>query len=132
MTRSAAPFALVLPLATLAAVAWAAAAAIPPAPPGFRLGGDAERGRAVYAKSCALCHGKAGDGQGTVQGEGTPPTDFTDAARMAKRSDWEVYLAIRDGGAALGLSPRMIPWRKVLTDQEIRDAAARVRAFARK
>ena len=51
---------------------------------------------------------------------------------MAKRSDWEVYVAIRDGGAALGLSPRMIAWGKVLTDREVRDAAAYVRTFARK
>ena len=135
VTRSAAPLALALASAA-GAVALASiasfAAAVPPAPPGFQLGGDAERGRAVYARSCVLCHGKLGDGKGTIHGEGAPATDFTDGERMAKRSDWEVYVAIRDGGAALGLSPRMIAWGKVLTDQQVRDAAAYVRTFARK
>jgi cytochrome c oxidase cbb3-type subunit 3 len=130
VTRRSAPnLALALALAAGAAVL---ARAVPPAPPDFRLGGDAERGKAVYARTCALCHGKAGDGKGTVHGEGPPATDFTDGERMAKRSDWEVYLAIRDGGAALGLSPRMIAWGKVLNDQQVRDAAAYVRTLARK
>ena len=128
MTRPAAPLALALALAAGAAVV----SALPPAPAGFRLGGDAARGKAVYDKSCALCHGPAGDGHGKIHGEGAPPTDFTDAAKMVRRSDWEVYVAIRDGGAALGLSPRMIAWGKVLNDQQVRDAAAYVRTLARK
>lgn len=114
----------------LALAAFAARAAVPPAPAGFRLGGDVEEGRAVYASTCALCHGFAGDGKGAIR-QDPPATDFTAASAMARRSDWEVYLAIRDGGAALGLSPKMIAWGKVLKDQQVRAAAAYVRTFAR-
>lgn len=51
---------------------------------------------------------------------------------LAKRSDWEVYLAVRDGGQAIGLSPKMFGWGKALSDQEIRDMSAFVRSLAPK
>jgi cytochrome c oxidase cbb3-type subunit 3 len=105
--------------------------AAPAAPPGFRLGGDAKHGRVVYAKSCALCHGEAGNGRGKLAAGLDPkPTDFTAPGAFAKRSDWEIYLAIRDGGQAIGLSPKMLGWGKLLSDQEIRDASAYVRSLA--
>lgn len=109
-----------------------AAWAVPPAPQDFKLNGDPGRGQAVFAKSCALCHGAAGKGDGSMAASLDPkPQDLTDRAVMAKRSDWEVYVVIRDGGKALGLSPQMFSYKTLLKDQEIRDVAAYVRSLAK-
>ena len=117
---------------TLGAAVSLAAWAVPPAPQGFQLNGDPGRGQAVFARSCALCHGEAGKGDGSMAASLDPrPKDLTDRAVMAKRSDWEVYLVIRDGGKALGLSPQMFSYKALLKDQEIRDVAAYVRSLAR-
>jgi high-affinity iron transporter len=114
-----------LGLATLSA------AAVPPAPAGFELKGDPVRGKAIFATRCALCHGPAGDGKGKVKQDNPPPTDFTNAALMGKRSDWEIYLVARDGGQAIGLSSKMFGWGKLLPDQDLRDAVAYVRSLAK-
>jgi mono/diheme cytochrome c family protein len=99
------------------------------APAGFALAGDAERGRAIFAKSCAICHGVDGSGHGRIALD-PPARDLRDASRMEKRSDWEVYRVIRDGGKILDLSPRMVPWGSILDDQEIHDVGAYVRFLA--
>jgi mono/diheme cytochrome c family protein len=102
------------------------------APPGFQLGGDPGNGKAVFARSCAVCHGEAGDGRSKIADSMDPrPTDFTNGGRMAQRSDWEVYVTVRDGGKAAGLSPKMFAWNRLLTDQEIRDVSAYVRSLSR-
>ena len=102
-----------------------------PEPPGFRLDGDAQRGQAVYARTCFLCHGEKGNGRGKLAAGLNPkPRDFTAPGMLARRSDWELYRVIRDGGQAIGLSSKMAGWSKVLKDQEIRDAAAYVRSLA--
>lgn len=106
--------------------------AAPPEPPGFQLNGDPARGRAEYMQRCALCHGEKGDGRGKLAASLNPkPVDFATPGLLAKRSDWELYLVVRDGGPALGLSPKMLPWGKVMTDQQLRDAVAYVRSLAR-
>ena len=109
-----------------------AGAATPPAPAGFELQGDPARGKAVFATRCALCHGAAGDGKGKVKADNPPPADFTNAEVMGKRSDWEIYLAVKDGGPAIGLSPKMFGWGKLLPNQDLRDAAAYVRSLAKR
>lgn len=122
---------LLAPLALAAAVSLAAST-VPPAPEGFALNGDPGRGKVVYDKSCALCHGPAGQGNGPMAASLRPkPKDLTDKAVTGKRSDWEVYLVIRDGGKALGLSPQMFSYKNMLKDQEIRDVAAYVRSLPR-
>jgi mono/diheme cytochrome c family protein len=106
--------------------------AVPPAPQDFQLNGDPGRGQAVFAKNCALCHGAGGKGDGSMAPSLSPrPKDLTDRAVLAKLSDWEVYLVIRDGGKVLGLSPQMFGFKSGLKDQEIRDVAAYVRSLAK-
>ncbi len=101
------------------------------APAGFRLGGDAVRGRQVYAANCATCHGDRGDGRGEAAGALDPkPTNFTNAAVMHARSDWDLYHIIRDGGPAGGLSAGMVGYGPMLTDGDLRSVAAFVRTFA--
>ena len=102
------------------------------APRGFKLGGDAAKGRQVYASACALCHGDAGDGRGEAAGVLSPrPADLTDAARLGKLSDWDLYRLIRDGGPAIGLSVGMQPFKLVLPDADLRNVAAFVRTLAK-
>ncbi len=97
----------------------------------FALNGVAANGAKLYKKSCATCHGKKGNGKGPAAIALTPrPSDFTNAAVMAKTSPEGIYKTIRDGGAAMGKSPLMTPWKAVLTDQQIRDITAVVLGFS--
>lgn len=114
-------------MAVLGTAAALAAWAAPPEPSGFKLNGDAQRGKPLYSKRCALCHGATGDGRGTLPIK-PPPADLR--AVTPKRSDWELYVVVRDGGPALGLSKQMLGWSKILSDQEIRDTAAYVRSIS--
>ena len=102
-----------------------------PAPEGWALDGDVDAGRIVYKQYCQKCHGKHGDGHGTMSGDLDPkPRDFTNAEDMGKRSDWELFLGIKEGGAPLGLSDQMTAWEDTLTEQEMRDVAVYIRQFA--
>lgn len=94
----------------------------------FQLQGDAERARAPYKKYCATCHGDSGKGDGVMAKFLDPqPKDLTDQDYMATRTDRQLYLAIRDGGAAVGLSDKMAPWKSILSEQEIQDLTLLVR-----
>ena len=116
--------------ALLALGLFAALGAAPPAPADFQLNGDAERGKVVFARHCALCHGAAGDGKSKMAETLKPkPVDFTDKALTDKRSDWELYLVVRDGGPAIGLAKTMFAWKGLLPDQDIRDSVAYVRSL---
>lgn len=127
---------LILGACALAVPARAAAAPAPagagPAPPGFKLGGDAAKGRQVYLTYCATCHGEDGRGRGEGAALLTvKPQDLTDPHAMAHRSDWELYRVVRDGGPAAGLSPAMMGWKVVLPEADIRNVTAFVRTLAR-
>jgi len=125
-TRYLLPYTLALGLAVSLA-----AATVPPEPQGFKLNGDPARGKVVFDRSCALCHGPAGRGDGAMAPSLDPkPQDLTDRTVMARRSDWEIYLVIRDGGKVLGLSPQMYSFKNILEDQQIRDVAMYVRRLA--
>lgn len=128
MMRSALPLlVLVLLLGSAGLVALAETA---PPPDGFVLDGDAARGRELFAKRCAVCHGDNGDGQGRVRTK-PPARDLRDPARMDPRTDWQIYLAIRDGGEAIGLSPTMIAWGSLVDDQALHDLAVFVRSLSK-
>lgn len=129
------------PLAVIVLVALAAAGAspaasdvdrskLPPEPAGFRLNGDLERGAAVFQKSCALCHGPEGKGNGRIKSD-PPPRNLTDPKARKTASDWELYQVILNGGQILGLSPKMLPWKDILDDQQARDVATYVKSLAK-
>lgn len=107
-------------------------AAGPPVPANFKLTGNVERGRAVYQRSCVICHGAKGDGQGVAARSVTVrPANFTNAREMAKVPDREIYLAIRDGGVSIGRSAQMLAFRGILKEQEILDVATFVRSLSK-
>src|SRR6185437_4929642 len=59
---------------------------------------DFARGRALFARNCAACHGEAGDGHGSDAAKlDTPPIAFTDAERARQRSVFGLYQVITQG-----------------------------------
>jgi mono/diheme cytochrome c family protein len=56
------------------------------------------RGRALYLKNCALCHGEKADGRGQRrEGFARPPADFTDRAWRARTSARRAFFVVREG-----------------------------------
>ena len=86
-----------------------------------------------YTTFCVKCHGASGKGDGPSAATlKTKPRDFTDCDRMAKISDDLMFKAIKEGGAAAGLSKDMPAWKDGFEDPEIRDLIAYVRTFCKK
>jgi mono/diheme cytochrome c family protein len=120
----------VKPRYRLGVVALALAAATPAA------GGDALPGRALYEQYCVTCHGVAGKGDGPAGLPIVPmPRDFSvgrfkfDAdSDGSTGSERDLFLVIRDGGAAVGGNPLMAPWGQ-LGDERIRELVAYVRSL---
>jgi mono/diheme cytochrome c family protein len=60
-----------------------------------------DAGKATFTKSCAVCHGAAGKGDGAIvkslKPEATKPSDFTDAKWDHGSTDGEIFTNIRDG-----------------------------------
>ena len=94
------------------------------------------RGRQLYARDCAACHGESGAGDGTA-GRNLPgrtaidasakrgPADFTDASQMLGASDVLLQGKILRGGMGTG----MPEWRSLYTDQDMWDVISFIRGF---
>ena len=56
-------------------------------------------GERIYQRLCYHCHGRQGKGDNNADMDsvGHKPADHTDVAKMQKLSDWEFFLALRDG-----------------------------------
>ena len=87
----------------------------------------------TYKIYCARCHGDTGHGDGADAATfKTHPRDFTDCAGMAKTSDDIMFKAIKDGGAAVGVSGDMPAWGAGLGDDDIHSVMKYIRHFCRK
>ena len=94
--------------------------------------GSPAKGKDLYAKQCAGCHGPAGKGDGPAAGAINPkPTDFTNKAYMTGLKDQYLFDLIQKGGAAAGKSPLMTPFGSKLKDGDIQDVIAYVRSLAK-
>ena len=94
--------------------------------------GDAAKGKDIYAKSCASCHGPAGKGDGAAAAALNPkPTNLADKAAMSKLDDAALTNVIAKGGAAVGKSPLMPPFNGQLKDQDIKDVVTYIRSLAK-
>lgn len=92
--------------------------------------GSPPKGKEIYAKQCAGCHGPDGKGDGPAAAAINPkPRDFTDKAYMTALKDQYLFDLIQKGGAAVGKSPFMTPAK--LKDGEIRDVIAYTRSLAK-
>lgn len=87
--------------------------------------GDARKGKAVYEKSCVLCHGPQGRGDGPVGKTINPPAaDFTSAASK-KKTDAELLATIETGRPPTA----MVGWKGQLSEAEIQDVLAYVKGL---
>ena len=92
-----------------------------PVPEGvLRSAAARERGNALFAANCALCHGPRGDGRGErKEGLDRPPRDFTDPEWRARTSPRQVFFAIREG-----LAGTPMPAWKSLSERDAWDLTA--------
>jgi mono/diheme cytochrome c family protein len=92
---------------------------------------SANQGKAIYDRYCAACHGATGRGDGP-SGAALPikPSSLADGRLMNPLPDEFLSTIIREGGAAVGLSPLMPGWRAYLGDQQIAQVIGYVRALA--
>ena len=57
-----------------------------------------ERGRALFVKNCAPCHGANADGKGPASvGLQPPPANFRDGVRLSSHADSWVFLRMAKG-----------------------------------
>lgn len=84
----------------------------------------------TYKVYCSRCHGDTGQGDGPDAASlSTKPRDFADCAVMSKISDQTIVKAIKNGGAAVGLSREMPAWGVALSNDKIGALAKFVRTF---
>lgn len=88
--------------------------------------GNAKKGFTVYMENCTPCHGPDGDGQGPL-GPKLGARDFTKGIFKKGSSDKQLYNTISNG-----IPPKMPAWKKKLTPQQRKDAAAFIRTFSKK
>ncbi|MBT5366628.1 MAG: cytochrome c [Nitrospinaceae bacterium] len=80
-----------------------------------------EKGKNIYAKNCASCHGQNGDGKSPVAAALNPkPTNFLDLKYMPMRSRVDHYEAIANGRA----KTTMAPWKNILSENDIWNVVA--------
>lgn len=96
-------------------------------------GGDAAKGKEIYAKFCASCHGATGKGDGPAAAALNPkPRNFADKKIMNALTDDYLFKVIQGGGAAVGKSPMMPPWGGTLKEQDIQNVIAYLRTLGKK
>jgi len=83
--------------------------------------------KAIYQNICQACHGETGDGNGPIAPTlRTKPRDFK---KLTKKSEEHLFKVIKEGGAAVKLSPLMPPYGPQLKDEEIREMVRHVLSF---
>lgn len=83
----------------------------------------------IFAGNCARCHGAEGRGNGPDAAELGHVPNFHDENFHKWRSDAEILAALHGGGAAVGGSEMMPPWKDVLTEAEMVGLKNYVRSF---
>jgi len=100
------------------------------------LDGSLQRGRQLYGRDCAACHGQMGKGDGPAgrnlpglaamqAGAKSGPADFTDAGRMLGASDVLLQGKILRGGMGSG----MPEWGSLYGETDMQDVIAYIRSF---
>jgi cytochrome c oxidase cbb3-type subunit 3 len=84
-----------------------------------------------YEKSCKVCHGPTGKGDGPAgKMLKPPPADF--ATALKGKADADIAKAIKEGGKAVGKSAAMPSFGSKLTDDQIQAIVTYVKGFSSK
>lgn len=95
--------------------------------------GDPGRGVALYRDRCMLCHGGQGEGWDWSKKMETPPVPVPDLAQVAPvRSDQYLFDVVKEGGEAVGMTRFMPPFGFQLTDEQVWDLVAYMRALTKR
>ncbi len=95
-------------------------------------GAAAVDGKAIYAANCSACHGDNGDAASPAAAAMDPkPRNFVDKAWQTASDDARITKVIKEGGAAVGLSPTMPPWGAQFDDAQVAALVATIRAFGK-
>ena len=93
---------------------------------------DIEVGRAVFAATCATCHGPAGSpdtDSPVVQALGVVPADLSDPLFNSREPAGDWAMVVKHGGEARGLAAQMPPHRDALSDEQVDDVVAYVKSI---
>jgi mono/diheme cytochrome c family protein len=97
---------------------------------------DASRGKPIYLRDCAPCHGETGEGNGPLAGKfDPPPTNLVAWGVRVSVKDLEVIFQTPHYSTHVmtervtGGKHEMPAWDEVLTQQEIDDVIAYVRSL---
>jgi mono/diheme cytochrome c family protein len=94
--------------------------------------GNVTKGKGLFDRMCASCHGAGGKGDGVAAASLNPkPRDLTDKTYMAGLKDEQLIDAIKKGGGAVGKSPLMPPFGAALKDQDVQDVVAFIRSLVK-
>ncbi|MGE5306546.1 MAG: c-type cytochrome [Alphaproteobacteria bacterium] len=94
--------------------------------------GDAAKGKTLFTKSCAGCHGETGKANGSASAALNPkPQDLSNKAYNKKLDDAFLHNIITKGGAAVGKAPMMPPFGSQLKEQDVNDVIAYIRSLAK-
>jgi mono/diheme cytochrome c family protein len=91
---------------------------------------DVTRGRELYLRHCAGCHGE--DGRGEAKTFRPNVGNLAVKELMDQTSDEYLFTVIQKGGAAVGKNPAMPAWSTQFRDDDIWDVVAFVRTLARR
>lgn len=94
--------------------------------------GASSSGPELYARFCSSCHGLEGRGDGpNATALPVRPSNHTDGARLALRSDDALYDTIAGGGAIMNRSPRMPAFGATLDPTQITALVRHLRTLCR-
>jgi mono/diheme cytochrome c family protein len=95
------------------------------------LGYREAQGKRIFYQQCVWCHADATPAGPSNRSNVTPPPPLmNDGATLNKESDATLRNAIALGGSALGKSAMMPPYGRSLSDEDITDLIAYIRAIA--
>jgi mono/diheme cytochrome c family protein len=90
----------------------------------------ADEGAKTYASYCVACHGAQGKGDGAVSASLDPkPADFSSEAFWKGKDAAAIKKVISEGGAAVGKSPLMAAFGKVLSPTQLDAVVKHVEGF---
>ena len=92
--------------------------------------GNIKIGKKIYTEQCVLCHGPAGEGWDWKKKAAKPPVPVPNLLEvLPERSDEYLVTVIKFGGRAVGLTDFMPALGFNLTDQDLHNLIAYLRAL---